>query len=217
MGVTELAKIKISNRLCSSAKSAFFKWQTQVASEGGGVSFIPWVPNFKNGEPYFFPESSLVFSRAKKSKFCWDNALENKFIFAQNTLFFNWTRIVGQSWFESTLGCWPQNFRIKILKYTFSLVYEKIIPIRPMVQKIIGDNFKTDRQLTDLLALQVCFNHLLLLQGDNLQKLFSFNIYICRGPTLIGKLQQQQQAQKLEGWGERERWGGSAGRKTYFR
>jgi hypothetical protein len=32
MGVTELAKIKISNRLFSSAKSAFFKWHTQVAS-----------------------------------------------------------------------------------------------------------------------------------------------------------------------------------------
>jgi len=37
-----------------------------------------------------------------------------------------------------------------------------------------------------------------------LQKLFSFHIYICRRPTLIGKLQEQQQAQKLEGWGERE-------------
>ena len=88
MGVTELAKIKISNRLFSSAKSAFFKWQTQVASWdpqmtsdqkiakamtpvkiifwGGGGSLL--YPEFEIGEPYFlFPESSLDFFRAKKS------------------------------------------------------------------------------------------------------------------------------------------------------
>jgi len=70
-----------------------------------------------------------------------------------------------------------------------------------------GGREKWGEIYTSLLALQVCFNHLLLLQGDNLQKLFSFNTHICRHTTLIGKLQQQQQAQKLEGWGEGEmRW-----------
>ena len=38
------------------------------------------------------------------------------------------------------------NFRIKIIKYTFSIVFvkKKIIPIRPTVQKIIGDKLVTD-------------------------------------------------------------------------
>ncbi len=44
----------------------------------------------------------------------------------------NWTKIEAQSWFGAriypralTLGSWPLNFRIKILKYTFSLVFVK--------------------------------------------------------------------------------------------
>ena len=73
MGVTEAAKIKMSNRLGSSAKSAYF----QIADSGSlwgplddlgsknakamtpikiwfwGVSVIPWVPNFEIGETYF--------------------------------------------------------------------------------------------------------------------------------------------------------------------
>ena len=72
MGVTEAAKIKMSNRLGSSAKSAFF----QIANSGSlwgplddlgsknakaltpikifrGVCFIPWVPNFEIENPIF--------------------------------------------------------------------------------------------------------------------------------------------------------------------
>ena len=69
----------------------------------------------------------------------------------------DWTKIVAQSWFCAriypralTLGRWPLNFRIKILKYSFSLVFvKKICPIRRTVQKIIGDELVTDRQQTD--------------------------------------------------------------------
>jgi hypothetical protein len=70
----------------------------------------------------------------------------------------NWTKIEAQSWFGAriyprafTLGSWPLNFRIKILKYTFSLVFvkKKFIPIGPTVQKMIGDELVTDRQTTD--------------------------------------------------------------------
>ncbi len=70
----------------------------------------------------------------------------------------NWTKIVAQSWFGAriypralTLVRWPLNFRIKILKYTFSLVFvkKKFSPIRPKVQKIIGDQLVTDNRQTD--------------------------------------------------------------------
>jgi hypothetical protein len=69
-----------------------------------------------------------------------------------------WTKIVAQSWFGAriysralTLGSWPLNFRIKILKYTFFLVFVKKIfsPIRPMVQKIIRDELVTTDRQTD--------------------------------------------------------------------
>jgi hypothetical protein len=74
-----------------------------------------------------FPESGLIFSRAKN----WNSAKITpwrinlslqKYTFGEN-----WTKIVAQSWFGTristrglTLRCWPLNFRIKIFKYTFS-------------------------------------------------------------------------------------------------
>jgi hypothetical protein len=70
----------------------------------------------------------------------------------------DWTKIVAQRWFGAriypralNLGSWPLNFRIKILKYTFSLVFvgKKLSLIGPTFQKIIGDKLVTDRQTTN--------------------------------------------------------------------
>ena len=70
----------------------------------------------------------------------------------------DWTKIVVLSWFGAriypralTQGSWPLNFRIEILKYTFSLVFvkKKFSPIIPTVKKIIGDKLVTNRQTTD--------------------------------------------------------------------
>ncbi len=56
----------------------------------------------------------------------------------------DWAKIVAHSWFGAiiypralTLGSWPLNFRIKILKYTFSLVFVKKI----LAQSDQGGNF----------------------------------------------------------------------------
>ncbi len=122
----------------------------------------------------------------KKSKFCRDNALENKFIFEKYTFCDYWTNIVAQSWFCAriypralTLGCWPLNFRIEILKYTFSLVcVKKILPNQTNGSK---DNWgrtrhrqTTDRQQTDIFELTPIhmgnFNFLFffyILEGEN--------------------------------------------------
>ena len=70
-----------------------------------------------------------------------------------------WRINSGQSWFGAriypkalTLGYLPLNFRIKILKYILCLnfVKKKFSPIRPTVQKIIGDKLVTDRQQTHI-------------------------------------------------------------------
>ena len=93
MGVTEATKIKISNRLGSTAKSAFFqiadsgrlwgplddirsksaKAMTPIKIDFEGVCFIPWVPNFEIGKPYFlagyfFPSIRPNFFLGQKIK-----------------------------------------------------------------------------------------------------------------------------------------------------
>ncbi len=79
----------------------------------------------------------------------------------------NWTKIVAQSWFGAriyprafTLECWPLNFRIKVIKYIFSLVFVKKILAKSdhRFKRYLGTNSSqttdnrqqtTDRQTTD--------------------------------------------------------------------
>ncbi len=72
----------------------------------------------------------------------------------------NWTKIVAQNWFGAriypralTLGSWPLNFRIKILKYKFSLVFVKknLAQSDQWFKRKLGTNsWQTDnRQTTD--------------------------------------------------------------------
>ncbi len=70
----------------------------------------------------------------------------------------DWTKIVAQSWIGAriypralTLGCWPLNFRIESLKYTFSLVFvkKKFAQSDKRFKKIIGDKLVTDNRQTD--------------------------------------------------------------------
>ncbi len=53
MGVTEVAQIKISNRLGSSAKSKNAGAMTSIDFEGG--LFKHWLPNFEIEKSFFFP------------------------------------------------------------------------------------------------------------------------------------------------------------------
>ena len=106
---------------------------TSIDFEGG--LFKHWLPNFEIEKSFFFPWiRHNFFSRAQNRNFAeimpWRiNLSLQKYTFCDNL-----TKIVGQSWFGNiiypralSLGCWPLNFRIKILKYSFSLVFVKKI------------------------------------------------------------------------------------------
>ncbi len=157
MGVTEATKIKMSNGLGSTAKSAFFqivdsgslwgplddlktknaKAMTPIKFDFEGVSLIPWMPNFEIEKTYFF--AIYVFPWIRPNFFVGKNSNSVKISlwrvnlsFQKYTFCKNWKKLVAQSWFGAriysralTLGCWPLNFSIKILKYTFSLVFVK--------------------------------------------------------------------------------------------
>ncbi len=135
MGFTEAAKIKISKRLGSSAKSAFFQISDSSSLWGplndfgqkdvqrmtpikiwflrGSLLYLECLTlKLKNlfGVGYFFPESDQFFFWFKKLKFCRDKTLENKFIFFKKILFVKigqklWTK---DDWaLESTLVFYP--------------------------------------------------------------------------------------------------------------
>ncbi len=121
-----------------------------------GVSFISWEPNFEIGEPYFwaifFPESGLIFCCEKNQNSPEITLWRINLSLQKYTFWKHWTKIVGQHWFGTRI--YPRglnlNFRIEILKCTFSLVFaKKIIPIRQTVQKILGDQLVTDNQQID--------------------------------------------------------------------
>jgi hypothetical protein len=105
--------------------------------EGGWAFLYPECLTLKLKNLFFsrifFPlNQAKFFSKAKNLNVAKITPWRINLSLKKYTFCDNWTKIVAQSWFGAriyprvlSLGCWPLNFRIKIPKYTFSLVFVK--------------------------------------------------------------------------------------------